>query len=93
MSMWAIEYRYDEAQDQERAEVRPEHRAYLASLMDAGVMLAYGRFDDDGAPGALLLAEALDANAVEAYLADDPYMRAGLVGSHTVRPWAGIVRG
>lgn len=91
--MWAIEYQYDPAQDQERASVRPEHRAYLASLMDAGVMLAYGRYDDDGAPGALLLAEATDSDSVETHLADDPYMRAGLVRSHVVRPWAGVVRG
>ncbi|WNM25932.1 YciI family protein [Demequina capsici] len=93
MTMWAIQYGYDSSQAEQMAAVRPSHRAYLAALMDAGSMLAFGRFDDELEPGAILLAEADSRDAVDALLAEDPYQVHGLVASCSVRPWAGAVRG
>ncbi len=93
MTMWAVQYLYDQGQAERMAEVRPAHRAYLSSLMDAGSMLAFGRYDDDGTPGAILLMEADERSTIESFLAQDPYQLNGLVQSFTVRPWAGVVRG
>lgn len=90
MTMWMIEYQYDD-QSQLRDVHRPDHRAYLASLMEDGRMLAYGRFDDDGAPGAMLLAKAPTADEVETLVSQDPFVLHGLVPSHRVRRWAGVV--
>lgn len=53
-------------------------------------MPAYGRYGDDGAPGALLIVEADNAEAVEALVFGDPYVRAGLVPSHIVRSWPAV---
>lgn len=86
MATWSIEYHYDDRADA-RDQHRPQHREYLAALADKGVMLAYGRFDDEGAPGALLVCEAATAEDVEELLAADPFMIQGLVPSHQVRHW------
>lgn len=86
MATWSIEYNYNDRAD-DRDQHRPAHREYLAALAEQGTMLAYGRFDDDGAPGALLVCEAPTAEDVEAILAADPFMVEGLVSSHQVRHW------
>lgn len=88
MTTYMVEYTYTDAADL-RTEHRPAHRAYLESLVPTGQMLAYGRFGDDGPAGALLLIEAANAGEVEALLADDPYAKQGLIGSHRVREWIG----
>lgn len=89
MTTFMIEYAYDERSD-ERDALRPAHRAYLAALAEQGTMLAYGRYDDGGAPGALLVCEAEDLDAVESVLAADPYMEAGLVPEHRIRIWPAV---
>ena len=89
MATFAIHYTYDD-RSAERDELRPPHRAYLGELADAGTALAYARYDDDGAPGALLVFDAQDSPAVERLLAADPFMEAGLVVHHEVRAWPAI---
>lgn len=88
MAQWMIEYTYD-AQDERRDEHRAAHRAYLASLVDTGQMLAYGRFDDDEPAGALLMVEAPSVDDVDALLAHDPFVEQGLVPGIRKRRWAG----
>lgn len=88
MAQWMVEYSYD-AQDARRDEHRAAHRAYLASLVDTGQMLAYGRFDDEQSPGALLLVEAPSSADVEALTAQDPFVQQSLVPDIRMRRWAG----
>jgi uncharacterized protein YciI len=88
MTTYMVEYTYTDATELRDAH-RPEHRDYLASLVPTGQMVAYGRFGEDGPAGALLLIEAPNAAEVESLLANDPFMRHGLVGSHRVREWVG----
>ena len=66
---------------------RPEHRQYLGGLVEQGHLLASGPFDDDGAPGALLVFAAEDAGVVERLTDEDPLVRHGVVTERTVRPW------
>lgn len=56
-------------------------------LAEQGTMLAYGRYDDDGAPGALLVCEADSVDAVETLISADPFVEAGLVPEHRIRRW------
>ncbi|UZN01538.1 YciI family protein [Cellulomonas sp. S1-8] len=85
MSIFAVRYSYDE-----RAEVRdtfrPEHRAWLAGQVEAGVLLGSGPFAG-GEPGALLVLRAADEDGVRALLAQDPFAREGLVARTEVRAW------
>jgi uncharacterized protein YciI len=89
MPIYMIEYAYD-GRTEERMSHRPDHLNYLNGLVDKGVMLAFGRFDDDGEPGALLMVKAESPDAVEEVVHLDPYVVAGLVPSHRVRRWAGV---
>ncbi|MDN4481842.1 YciI family protein [Demequina muriae] len=86
MATWTIEYVYDDRADA-RDLHRPAHREYLAALADEGTMHAYGRYDDEGAPGALLVCEADDVDDVESIVAGDPFVAAALVPEHRIRRW------
>ena len=92
MPHWVIEYSYDD-RTHLRDQYRQEHRAYLGGLLAEGDMFAFGRYDDAGAPGALLLASAETEEAVRRMVARDPFVIQGLVPDFTVRKWAGEIRG
>ncbi|ASR54586.1 YciI family protein [Cellulomonas sp. CW35] len=85
MATFAVRYTYDERTDA-RDHFRPEHRAYLAGLADAGALKGSGPWTD-GAPGALLVLVADDEDRLRAMLADDPFQREGLVAETEVRGW------
>jgi len=86
MSLFAIHYTYDD-RAAERDAARPEHRAYLLDLAAQGKAPVFGRYEDEGAPGALIVFEAASLEEAEAMVAADPYVRAGLVPEHSVRAW------
>jgi uncharacterized protein YciI len=73
-----------------RAAVREQHRAYLReSGHPVKVHIAGPTLTDDGAQmnGTLLVVEAADRQAVEAFLAGDPYSQSQLFASVVIRPW------
>ncbi len=97
MSTYAVRYTYD-SRDDVRGRIRPEHRAYLAGLADAGQLLGSGPFVD-GEPGALLVFSAPDRDTLDGLLAGDPFAAAGIIAATDVRewdvatgPWAGSTR-
>ena len=74
-----------------RAEVRPAHKAYLAAVADriafAGPLLA----DDGETPwGSLLVIDFADRAAALAWLADEPFTRAGVYGTRTVQAYRNL---
>jgi uncharacterized protein YciI len=70
-----------------RLAVRPQHVAYLEGHRDI-MRVAGPLLDDAGAPmGSVLLLEAPDREAAAAFAAEDPYAKAGLFESVTLRPW------
>ncbi|WP_315092688.1 YciI family protein [uncultured Cellulomonas sp.] len=85
MPTYAVRYTYDERTDV-RDLVRPEHRAYLSALVEHGTLLGSGPFTE-GDPGALLVFRAESPEAVAAILADDPFVREGVVAHTDVRSW------
>ena len=99
MPTFAITYVYDDRADR-RAEVRPEHRRWLAGLLERGDLLASGPWTGgttpapEGSPepdGALLLVRAADASAALALLDPDPFRSAGLLASRSARPWEPVL--
>jgi len=78
-----------------RLERRPAHLAYLAD--HAGTVKIAGPFltaAEGGDPfGSLLIVEAADLAAAEAFAAGDPFAVAGLFESSKVEPWRVTVGG
>ena len=71
-----------------RAANRAEHLAYLEANADrifvAGPLLSD---DQSGMVGSLLIVECADAADAQDFAAGDPYAKAGLFDSVTIRPW------
>ena len=93
MTIFTVHYRYD-ARDDARERVRPEHRRFLAGLLEDGILLASGPFtgptvgsDGTEPDGALLLVRGDSAEAATTALDADPFAREGLIESRTLRPW------
>jgi uncharacterized protein len=101
---FAVQYVYDD-RTTSRDELRPEHRSFLRSLLEAGSLLASGptagpeRVDEPGAgadrtqvaPGALLLVRAASVEDACALLDADPFWRDGLVVARRVRGWDPVI--
>ena len=86
MDLFAVHYSYDD-RTEDRDAIRTPHIEYLDALVDRGTLFAYGRYADELDPGALFIYRADSADAVEALVAGDPYVVAGLVPGHSVRAW------
>lgn len=75
-----------------RQQVRPSHREYLRHPGRHPVKVHLGgpTLTMDGAEmnGTLLVVEAADLEAINEFIFDDPYSRAGLFSTVVVRPWA-----
>ncbi len=67
------------------AQVRPTHREYLQSLLDAGKLHESGPFTDDS--GALIIYNAESEADAREMLANDPFSTSGVVVKATVREW------
>ncbi|MDR2253435.1 MAG: YciI family protein [Bifidobacteriaceae bacterium] len=85
MAFFAVHYRYG-ADAPAVAGAKPAHRAYLADLLDRGLLAASGPLTD--APEGLLIFHAESANQVADLIAADPINLAGLVEQATIRPWS-----
>ena len=75
-----------------RAENRPAHLDYLNRHLDR-ILVAGPLLDGAGAApvGSLLIMEFDDLAAAEAFAAGDPYARAGLFESVTIKPWRKVL--
>lgn len=74
-----------------RQRVRPEHKAYLGAA--AGRIAFAGPFThDDGQTmlGSLLVIDFPSRDAAHAWLADEPFTRAGLYASTTVHAFVNL---
>ena len=70
-----------------RANVRPEHLVYLASLGD-NMKFAGPFVDESGSPtGSLVMIEAESRASAERIAANDPYKLAGLFASIEIKAW------
>ncbi|GAA2179313.1 hypothetical protein GCM10009785_05500 [Brooklawnia cerclae] len=85
MSYFAVQYVY--RADADVAAVRPEHRAYLRTLVDAGQLKASGPYVGAERDSALLVFQAEDADSVQQLVDADPMSREGILESATITQW------
>ena len=85
MSFFAVTYTYVDSP--RLADVRPAHREYLRTLIDAGLLRASGPLVGVQPGGALLIFEAADSGVVAAAVVDDPFQLEGLVEQTAVVEW------
>ena len=85
MSIFAVTYTYG-APEEQLAELRVEHRDYLANLPE---LLVSGPASD--AREAVLVFRAESRSQVESLVAADPFVKAGFVAEHVVRDWKPIL--
>lgn len=90
--LYAILCQDKPGQVQLRKDVRPSHLDYLNGLGEQ-LKLAGPFLGPDGQPnGSLVIIEAGDLVEAKALAAEDPYGKAGLFESVTVRPWVWTVK-
>ena len=88
MATFAVQYLY--AQEKSDMDgLRPEHRAYLRTLLESGSLLASGPLVDRNA--ALLIFEADSPEEVAALLDRDPFELAGFIGERVIEEWNPIM--
>lgn len=77
---------------QVRADNRPAHLDYLKANLDR-LMIAGPLLGDDGVTvqGSLLVIEAADRAAAQAFAAGDPYAKAGLFESVTIKAFKKVL--
>ncbi|WP_127129150.1 YciI family protein [Georgenia sp. SYP-B2076] len=91
MTIFAVEYHYDTTRTQDIETLRPQHRAFLKSLHEAGTLIASGPWLDNAAPGALILIRAADHHAALDALDPDPLHRAHLITHRAARAWQPVI--
>lgn len=75
-----------------RMATRPAHLEYLKGFEKSTVLVG-PLLDPEGKPaGSLLVVEAADRAAAEAFAAGDPYAKAGLFESVVVRPFRTVFK-
>lgn len=84
MPIYAVTYIYT-APPNQLDEIRPIHRAWLAKLLESGVLLASGPMIDT--PEALLVFKSESVESLAELLDNDPFDIAGFIGSRTIRSW------
>jgi uncharacterized protein YciI len=77
-------YTYVEGILTKRAPHRAAHLAYAQRYVEDGRMVAAGAWED--ASGAMILLRTATADDAHRFARDDPYVTAGLVTRHEVRP-------
>lgn len=79
-----LTYEYVPDVVERRTPHRSGHLAAIARFHEAGKIAIAGALGDPPHAGLLAFRDASD---VEAFLAEDPYIEAGLVVRHTIEPW------
>jgi uncharacterized protein len=84
MTWFTVETIYTTDRDKLVA-VRPRHRDYLRSLVDAGSVTAAGPWTDDTAGFAIY--RVADRAELDQLLADDPYTAEGVAADRVIHEW------
>ena len=89
---WLLTYDYVPDIAARRAPYREAHLEMVRELHARGALLMAGAAGDP-IEGALLVFTAEDSSVVDEFVAQDPYVREGLVTAWRVRPWNVVVGG
>ncbi|MGW5074966.1 YciI family protein [Rhodococcus sp. NPDC004095] len=89
MPVIAVEYTYSASTAAARDALRPDHRGWLAGLVESGTVLSTGPYADG--TGALILVSAADVEAARTLFENDPFGRAGLVEAARFTEWTPVM--
>ena len=89
MPLFAVTLKFTDDAER-RQQVRPTHREYLKTLVEAGKLEQSGPFTDDS--GAMLVYDAADLAEVQELLANDPYAPNGIVAEVTINEWNRVIK-
>ena len=87
MSFFVLEYRY--ADMDARARTRPDHLAYLQSLLEEGTVVLAGPVGDGS--GAMMVLQVASEEEARRVVARDPYTAAGVGVDHVLRAWNVVI--
>ena len=87
MSFFVLEYRY--ADMDARTRVRPDHLAYVQSLLEEGAVVLAGPIGD-GSSAMMVLRVGSEEDA-RRVVEGDPYTLAGVGVEHVLRPWNVVI--
>ena len=87
---YLVFYDYVENAVERRAPLREEHLRLAREAVARGELLMGGAFAEP-VDGAVLLFQADDPSAVEAFVRADPYVTGGVVTRWRIRPWTVVV--
>ncbi|MCS4489146.1 YciI family protein [Corynebacterium sp. ES2794-CONJ1] len=88
MTVFAVEYSYSPTSPT-IAEIRPQHRSFLAKLKEQGILIGSGPYTD-GKGGALIiiqLADGADLNQARELLDHDPFFTSGALEKRHFHTW------
>ncbi len=88
MSIFAVNYEYDATKRDLMAEIRPRHRAFLATLKEAGSLLASGPL---GTNGALIVVVADNVASALDVLKEDPFLLNEIIETRIARVWNPVI--
>ncbi len=91
MSLYIVLYDYDPELLGVKRDFHDAHRAFMHRLNSLGTVLSSGRTAAADERGSLTIMLARDAEEAKQILEDDPYAKAGIVKSMTVREWSPAV--
>lgn len=90
MQFFAVQYTYVD-DSAALAAVRPAHRDYLRTLVDAGQLKASGPYPGADPDSALLIFKADSEKIVQDLLEADPFQQKGLVALHSIHEWRPLI--
>jgi uncharacterized protein YciI len=91
-TVFLVEAQYTAEAAERRPAVRAEHLANVARLRDEGVIIEAGAYSDE-LSSSVLLVRAKDAAAALALARRDVYVKAGVWGDISVRPFGRVTSG
>jgi uncharacterized protein len=86
LRLLALAYEYVPDIVARRSPYREAHLAHVAAWYERGELVIAGTYGDPPS-GALFAFAVDDRDRVDAFVAADPYVVAGLVTSHRIEPW------
>ncbi|MGO4958278.1 YciI family protein [Luteococcus sp. Sow4_B9] len=86
MAHFAVIYTYVD-QPAQLDENRPAHRAFLATLLERGHLVASGPLLETSPARALLIFTAESADQLREILTEDPFQQLGLVADAEITEW------
>ena len=86
MSTHLLLYEYVEDMPERRGPYREAHLEHIRAEQQAGRVIMAGALGDPPHSGAIVFRDT-DRAAIEAFVREDPYMRAGLITASRIEPW------